>query len=120
MRECVDARSFAAGQGLLESRAAFTVKAVNGMLPLGFAPNALGAHFKKDEGVRPIAVCEVLRRMVAKVVLKTATPDIQEFFPPLQIEGGAASALQWLACSTWHVLPTQPVLFCLPLACIKS
>ena len=73
------------------------------MLPLGFAPNVSGARFKKDEGVRPIAVCKVLRRMVAKVVLKTATPDIQEFFPPLQIGGGGRGGISAAVARLFHL-----------------
>ena len=92
LRECADAASAIASRELLESLAAFTTKAVNGMLPPDFAPFVLGARLlpfkKKDDGVRPIAVGEVLRRMVAKTVLKRVVPDIQHLFPPVQVGVG--------------------------------
>ena len=62
---------------------------------------------KKDDGIRPIAVGEVLRRMVTKVVIKHAMPDIQEVFSTTAIRGW--SAMQSLTWSIWHVLPTHYV-----------
>ena len=100
LRKCADAPSSIAGRQLLESLAAFTAKAVNGQLPSEFAPFLLGARLlpfkKKDDGVRPIAVGEVLRRLVAKIVLKQAMPDIQQLFPPVQVGVGVSDAVTHL------------------------
>ena len=65
------------GQELLElSR--FTVQALNGELPSTFSSLLLCARlpFKKDEGVRPIAVGEVLCRLAAKVALNQVMPEV--------------------------------------------
>ena len=100
LRECVEAPSSAAGQGLLDALTRFAAKAANGELPADFAQFVLCARLlpfkKKDDGVRPIAVGEVLRRLVAKLVLKQAMPDIQQFFPPLQLGVGVSDAVTHL------------------------
>ena len=60
LRECVEAPSSAAVQGLLAALTCFATKAANGELPADFAAFVLCARLlpfkKKDDGVRPIAV----------------------------------------------------------------
>ena len=54
------------------------------------------AGIYENDGIRPIAVGEVLRRMIVKVVLKQAMPEIPEFFPPLQLGVGVSDAVTHL------------------------
>ena len=74
---------------LLESLTRFIIKALNGERPAMFAELFLSARLlpfkKKDAGVRPIAVGEVLSRLGAKVALHQIMPVIQEKMPPLQL-----------------------------------
>ena len=74
---------------LLESLTRFIIKALNGERPAMFAELFLSARLlpfkKKDDGVRPFAVGEVLPRLGAKVALHQIMPVIQEKMPPLQL-----------------------------------
>ena len=42
----------------------------------------------KQPGVRPIGICEVLRRIVGKAVLKVVSPDVLRAAGPLQLCAG--------------------------------
>lgn len=48
----------------------------------------------KNPGVRPIGVCEVFRRIVARAVLKIVGPDVEEVCGPLQTCSGLPSGIE--------------------------
>ena len=74
---------------------------LNGLLPSSFAEFFLSARllpFKKpNDGVRPIAVGEVLRRLVAKVALHQVLPEAQERLQPTQVGVGVKDAVTHVA-----------------------
>ena len=77
--------TFAANR-LLEALTTLCNRCLAGALPESFSDLLLSARLlpfkKKDNGVRPIAVGEVLRRLVAKVAFKQVLPKAQELLPP--------------------------------------
>ena len=87
--------------GLLGALADMANRSLNGLLPSSFAEFFLGARLlsfrKKDDGVRPIAVGEVLRRLVAKVAFRQTLPDAQNILPPIQVGVGVAEAVSHVA-----------------------
>ncbi|XP_055352279.1 uncharacterized protein LOC129598413 [Paramacrobiotus metropolitanus] len=74
---------------------------VAGKVPEEVRPVLFGANLialsKKDGGVRPIAVGNVLRRLAAKIVTKRCGKKAKEFFTPTQVgcgtRGGAEAAV---------------------------
>ncbi|XP_055341049.1 uncharacterized protein LOC129590060 [Paramacrobiotus metropolitanus] len=74
---------------------------VAGKLPEELRPALFGANLtalsKKDGGVRPIAVGNVLRRLAAKIVAKRCGKKAMELFTPVQVgcgtRGGAEGAV---------------------------
>ena len=76
-------------EGLLETLVNLSTAALRGLLPESMGTLLLAARllpFRKADGagVRPIAVGEVLRRLLAKALLNRLTPRTQEVLPPLQ------------------------------------
>ena len=85
----------------LKALQSFVTKMSEGSLPASVAPFFCGANLfaaiKKDGGRRPIAVGEVLRRLVSKCVAYAATPLLSDYLQPLQmgvrVQGGCEAAI---------------------------
>ena len=77
----------------LEQLAACAVVLARGEAPPGVAPFFAGASLmaleKKPGGLRPIAVGEVFRRMLGKILCKEAKESIHTFFWPRQVGVGS-------------------------------
>ncbi len=75
-------------QGLISALAAFLTHLLRGKGPPGFAPWLCGAPVtalrKPDNGVRPIAVGETLRRLAASIILHREKQRIQKLLAPHQ------------------------------------
>jgi hypothetical protein len=96
------------GDEVREHLAALVNLLARGEAPASIAPHLAGATLialtKQDGGVRPIAVGECLRRLVAKCLCGKAKDDAHAYLWPLQIgvatplgaEVGAQTAQQWL------------------------
>ena len=85
LRGCITSVSTFAASRLLEAITLLCNRCLAGTTrvlrrPLPF--RALAA-IQKDDSVRPIAVGEVMRRLVAKVAFKQVLPRAQELLPPL-------------------------------------
>ena len=102
---CRTLRSSPAGDGefLLQVLTEFVTQASNGALPEELAPLLLVARllpFKKkgdaEVGVRPVAVGETIRRLIAKTVLSRALPSIRATLPPLQCGVGVSNAVPYV------------------------
>ena len=93
---------------MLEQFNGLVVRLVQGRAPRDVAKWLCGATLfampKKDGGMRPIAVGEVLRRLAAKVVCAAYKDDVIDHLWPLQIgvgkpmgaEIGLQTARQWM------------------------
>ena len=97
LRECLLSSSGDVSERLLSAFTRLAIRTLNGMLPSSFADFILAARLlpfkKKDEGVRPIAVGEVFRRLVAKVAFRQILPKVQQKFPPVQVGVGIRDAV---------------------------
>ena len=101
LRDCITSVSTHAATHLLESVTALCNRCLAGDIPDSFADLLLSARLlpfkKKDNGVRPIAVGEVLRRLVAKVAFRQVLPKAQEILPPSQVGVGVKDAVAHVA-----------------------
>ena len=101
LRECIATVSADVADSLLGALTELANRSLNGALPPAFAEYFLAARLlpfrKKDDGVRPIAVGEVLRRLVAKVAFRQILPDVQGIFPPTQVGVGVTEAVSHVA-----------------------
>jgi hypothetical protein len=74
---------------VLEQLAAVANTLARGEAPLELAPFLAGASLfaleKKDGGIRPIAIGEILRRLVGKALCKTVQDSATEYFWPHQV-----------------------------------
>ena len=61
---------------------------------------SLSALLKKNGGIRPIAVGEVLRRLIAKCLAKEANLEAKEFFQSLQLGVGVRGGMEAIIHST--------------------
>jgi hypothetical protein len=81
----------------------FCNMAVNGLLPSNLSPFLAGAKLipleKPGGGIRPIAVGEVLRRLVAKVLIARFQPGIADNLRPLQLGVNTPQATELIAHS---------------------
>jgi hypothetical protein len=80
------------------------------------APSSLGVYIsaapvipllKQENGIRPIAVGEVLRRLASKAALAMLRPKIKEFFLPHQVGIGLSSGGEALVHATQFLLETD-------------
>eukprot|EP00666_Eupelagonemidae_sp_cell4sb_P018124 gene18124-biopygen33237 len=104
----LDALKTAHGDEMLEQVTAMTNVLAQGRAPRELAPHLAGAALlalgTKDGGVRPIAVGECLRRLVAKCLCDVFRDDARAWLWPFQIgvgvpfgvEIGAHTASQWM------------------------
>ena len=93
------------GLTLIAALASLTQLWVHGRLPPEHAPFLCGANLtplrKKDDGVRPVAVGETIRRLVGKALLSTATLKQQvAALAPLQCGVGVRGATEAVAMGT--------------------
>ena len=93
---------------LVQALATLTRAWVNGTLPLEHAPFFTGANLtplrKKDNGVRPVAVGEVLRRLVGKALLATPEAKAQlAKLQPVQAGVGVRNATESVAMCTQNL-----------------
>ena len=65
----------------------------------------------KNPGVRPIGVCEVVRRIVAKAILSIIREDIKLVAGPLQLCAGQVAGVEAAIHSVLFMMIV--VLFCL-------
>ena len=90
LKECLQCSS-GLQERLLEALSPFVETCLKGEFPSRLAHLLLGARllpFRKAsdlDGVRPIAVGEVLRRLAAKVLLTKVTPSARQLLPPLRV-----------------------------------
>ena len=101
LRECLSTPS-AVSDALLEALTRFITKALNGDLPGTFAEFFLSAKLlpfrKKDDGVRPIAIGEVLRRQGRRWHFTK--------FCHKYSKNCLRSNLAWRSPIRWHISPT--------------
>ena len=78
---------------IIEQMTALVVLLAQGSAPAELAPHLAGAKLfaatKKDGGVRPIAVGEALRRLVAKVLCESSKQAARSYLWPLQVGCGS-------------------------------
>jgi hypothetical protein len=83
---------------LLSSTAAFATTVASGRLPRSISPFFGAANLiplvKKDNGVRPIAVGEIIRRAVAKCAMKSVKDKLDGMFVPFQMGVGIPHGLE--------------------------
>ena len=94
---------------MVQALATLTRAWVNGTLPLEHAPFFTGANLtplrKKDNGVRPVAVGEVLRRLVGKALLATPEAKAQlAKLQPVQAGVGVRNATESVAMCTQNLV----------------
>jgi hypothetical protein len=72
--------------------------AASGKAPKDFAPFLASAPlvplYKKDQSIRPIAVGEVLRRIISKVALRKAMSRVVDYLCPLQVGVGLSNGAE--------------------------
>ena len=88
----------ARGEGLASALTKFVNVMASGKLPAGFAPFFCSANLfaarKKDGGHRPIAVGEVLRRLVSKCLAFDSAKKASEILSPLQVGVGVRGGVE--------------------------
>ena len=88
-RESIWDPSPARSECVLSSISSLVSLLCSGSAPPEVTPHLCGAtllaHCKKDGGVRPIAVGEVLRRLVSKCLSSVAAPLVSTILPPHQV-----------------------------------
>jgi hypothetical protein len=104
---------------VLEQLTAVVQLLVRGEAPMAVAPSLAGAGLlampKPKGGIRPIAIGEVLRRIVGKFLCTSVKKEAKTFFHPCQvgvafpggIDAAVHSARSWRhrnATDTWKVL----------------
>lgn len=92
------------GEGLIAALARLSRLWLDGNLPREHAPTWCGANLiplvKKDNGVRPVAVGDTIRRLVGKVLLNTDPVREQvDALRPIQVGVGARNAAESVALS---------------------
>ena len=100
------------GGVLLQSFTNFTNLVLRGEVPQSVKPIFFGAnliHFrKKDSGIRPIAVGQTLRRLVAKCISSRVTHSIRSELAPLQLGCGVSLGCEASAHATCLYLQSMP------------
>ena len=92
LKEAVECPSADIGQRALQALCDFLQLLINGQTPAKVIPILCGATLiackKKDGGVRPIAVGEVIRRLASKCVMAGVARDAANLLAPLQVGVG--------------------------------
>ena len=82
-------------------------RCLSGDLPGSFAHLLLSGRClpfkKKDDGVRPKAVGDVLRRLMAKIAFNQALPRAPELLPPTQVGVGVKEATPHVAAPAFRI-----------------
>ena len=93
LKDAVSSSANEAGNQLLASATEFCNLFLRGDLPEFIKPILSGATLiylaKKCGGIRPIAIGETLRRLIAKCVSRRMLRKFQSFFEPLQLGAGS-------------------------------
>ena len=94
----LDALTASSKPAVLEQLAAATSLLASGQVPVFLAPYLAGARVfavqKKDGGLRPIAVGEVLRRLTGKCLSAVTQQQAKTLIWPLQVGVGAANGAE--------------------------
>ena len=98
LKDLVAPQTAEAGRRLQLALANLCSKLLQGQIPqhardLLFAAN-LTALRKKDGGVRPIAVGNVIRRLASKMAAKCVIPELRRQLPPVQLGVGVSSGCE--------------------------
>ena len=118
LKDMVGGQTAAAGQQLLSRLTDFTNIVLSGHVPNVIRPVLCGASLcalrKKDGGLRPIAVGNTLRRLVAKVACSAVRDRVTERLAPLQlgfgVKQGAEAAAHAARCYVGNLGPGEALL----------
>jgi len=118
LKDMVGEQTAAAGQQLLTCLTDFTNNVLSGHVPNVIRPVLCGASLcalsKKDGGIRPIAVGNTLRRLVAKVACSAVRDRVTERLAPLQlgfgVKQGAEAAAHAARCYIRNLGPGEALL----------
>jgi hypothetical protein len=118
LKDMVGEQTAAAGQQLLTRLTDFTNNVLSGHVPNVIRPVLCGASLcalsKKDGGIRPIAVGNTLRRLVAKVACSAVRDRVTERLAPLQlgfgVKQGAEAAAHAARCYVRNLGPGEALL----------
>ena len=105
------------GPSVLASLATFCGHFVSGRFPILLAPFYSGATLiplkKKDGGVRPMAVGDLIRRLACKLVLARVKSDLLPMFLPNQLGVGCPNGAEAIAHSLASSIEDLPPSSCI-------
>ena len=113
LKSALKAPTPARGEGFLHALTKFCNVMAAGKLPTSVAPFFFGASLfalnKKDGGYRPVAVGEVLRRLIAKCLAFNAAPKAAELFSPLQVGVGVKGGVEAVVHAIRFLVDDTPI-----------
>ena len=113
LKSALKAHSPARGEGFLYALTKFCNILASGKAPRSIAPHFFGASLfaanKKDGGHRPIAVGEVLRRLVSKCLAFESASKAAELLAPLQVGVGVRNGIDAAVHAVRSLIEDQSV-----------